>query len=218
MAKPPATIARPELPELEPRELAGGGLEELELSEALVERAGRDPIAARRVRVGESELRGLTIGEGTVFELALHDARLVGCDLSNVHVRRGELRRVELTDSRLVGFAIGEGTLEDVRVAGGSAMLGSFAHTTLRRVVFERVNLRDVSFIESKLTSVGFEDCELAGADFRGARLKGCSIRGASLDGVIGVESLRGVTMPWSDLVASTHALAAALGIAIESD
>jgi hypothetical protein len=41
-------------------------------------------------------------------------------------------------------------------------------------------------------------------------------MRGSSLEGVVGVESLRGLTMPWSDLVASTGALAAAAGITIE--
>jgi hypothetical protein len=35
---------------------------------------------------------------------------------------------------------------------------------------------------------------------------------------VIGIESLRGVRMPWSDIVGSAAALAAGLGIQIESD
>lgn len=128
------------------------------------------------------------------------------------------MRRVELADSRLVGFALGEGTLEDVRIAGGTAMLGSFAHARLRRVEFERVNLREASFLEAELTSVRFEHCDLTGADFRGARLRECTIRGSSLETIVGVESLRGLAMPSGDLVASAHALAAALGIAVEPD
>ncbi len=65
---------------------------------------------------------------------------------------------------------------------------------------------------------MSFEGCDLTGADFRGARLKECTIRGTSLDAVVGVESLRGLTMPWTDLVGSVAALAAALGIAVEAD
>jgi hypothetical protein len=42
-------------------------------------------------------------------------------------------------------------------------------------------------------------------------------MRGSSLEDVIGVESLRGLTMPWSDVVSSAGALAAAAGIEIES-
>ena len=36
--------------------------------------------------------------------------------------------------------------------------------------------------------------------------------------GVLGVESLRGLRMPWTDAVASAAAMAAALGIVIEKD
>ncbi len=83
-------------------------------------------------------------------------------------------------------------------------------------MAFEDVNLREASFMETQLTSVSFTGCDLVGADFRGARVKDCTIRGASLDEVVGVESLRGLRMPWSDLVGSVAALAAALGIGVE--
>jgi uncharacterized protein YjbI with pentapeptide repeats len=110
-----------------------------------------------------------------------------------------------------------EGEVEDLRVVGGTMMLASLASSTLRRVAFENVNLREASFAETRLTAVTFEGCDLTGADFRGARLKDCTIRGTSLDRVVGVESLRGLTMAWTDLIASTEALAAALGIAVEA-
>jgi uncharacterized protein YjbI with pentapeptide repeats len=218
MAEPVAVNA-PTLPELDPLELPDGGeLQELELVEVIVERNGRDPLTALRVRVQESELRGLTLGEGVVTELVLRDARLKGCDLSNLRVRSADIRRAEIAESRLVGFSVDGARIEDLRVLGGTLMLASLAHSTLRRVVFENVNLREASFLGTRLTSVCFEDCDLSGADFRGARLADCMIRGSSLDALIGVDSLRGLTMPWPDLVGSVEALAAALGIAVESD
>ena len=153
-----AAVASPFLPELTPRELQdGGALDELVLEEALVEHHGRDAITTHRVRVQESELRGLAVSEGAVSEFLLRDARLKGCDLSNIRARGGAIRRAELTDSRLVGFGISEGTVEDVRVLGGTMMLSSFAHCTLCRVAFENVNLREASFLEARLTSVRFD-------------------------------------------------------------
>jgi uncharacterized protein YjbI with pentapeptide repeats len=217
MADP--VVAAPLISQLDPCELPDGGeLEEFVLSQALVERHGRDALTTRRVRVEESELRGVRLGEGMATELLLSDTRLQGCDLSNIRARSGAIRRVALTDSRLVGFSVGEGRVEDVHVVGGTMMLASFAHCTLRRVAFEDVNLREASFLETQLTSVSFTDCELTGADFRGARVKDCTIRGSSLDAVLGVESLRGLTMPWSDIVGSVAALAAALGIDVEGE
>ncbi len=104
----------------------------------------------------------------------------------------------------------------DLRVNDSSLQLASFAHAELHNEVFERVNLAEASFMGARLDGVGFVDCRLIGADFRGAKLSGCEIRGASLDGVIGIESLGGVRMPWPDVLGSAAALAAALGIAVE--
>lgn len=78
--------------------------------------------------------------------------------------------------------------------------------------------MTDASFMAARLESVEFIGCKLTGADFRGAKIKGCAIRGSSLDDVLGIESLRGLRMPWGDLLASAGALAAALGIAVEAD
>jgi uncharacterized protein YjbI with pentapeptide repeats len=96
--------------------------------------------------------------------------------------------------------------------------LATFAFAQLRTVVFERVNLAESSFMQSVLHEVEFIDCKLDGVDFRGVRLNGCAIRGSSLDGVLGVDSLRGLTMPWEDVVGSAAAMALALGIETEAD
>jgi uncharacterized protein YjbI with pentapeptide repeats len=72
--------------------------------------------------------------------------------------------------------------------------------------------------MEARLEGVEFIDCQLTGTDFRGARLTRCAIRGSSLEDVLGVDSLRGVRMPWPDIVASVGALAAALDIAAETE
>jgi hypothetical protein len=72
--------------------------------------------------------------------------------------------------------------------------------------------------MEAQLAAVEFVDCRLSGADFRGVKTKGCAIRSSSLDGVLGVDSLKGVAMPLADVLASAAALATALGIVVEFD
>src|SRR6185437_4043621 len=153
---------------------------------------------------------------GNVPGLELTDAVLRDCSLSNVDAREGRIRRVQLRHCRLVGFSCALGELQDVRLIDCSLELASLASARLRNVSFERVNLAEASFIEAQLEAVEFVDCRLAGADFRGARIRASAIRGASLDGVLGVESLRGLRMPWGDVIASAGAMAAALGIAID--
>jgi uncharacterized protein YjbI with pentapeptide repeats len=190
---------------------------DLELSGARVS-AGDAPVAARRVRVRESELDGLAFAPGTAPGLTLLDVVVRGCGLSNLDGREGLMSRVEIRGSQLVGFGFTRGEVRDLRVVDSSLQLASFASAKLTNVIFERVNLAEASFMDARLEAVAFVDCRLDGADFRRAVVRACAIRGASLDGVLGIESLRGVRMPLADVVGSAGALAAALGIVIEHD
>ncbi len=190
---------------------------DFELDGARIETDGAT-VAAESVEVAESDLTGVAFDADAVQRLDVHDSVLRTCDLSNVTTRKCSLRRVELRQSRCVGLALPGADLQDVLVAGGTMMLASFAEARLQRVVFEEVNLREASFADTRLDDVAFVGCALTGADFRGARLQRCLMRGTALDGLVGIESLRGLTMPWPDLVASTRALAGALGISVEAD
>ncbi|MBJ7331474.1 MAG: pentapeptide repeat-containing protein [Solirubrobacteraceae bacterium] len=162
---------------------------------------------------GAERVTGKTFTER---KLLLVDAVLSDCDLSNLVVHGGSLRRVEIAGSRLVGFSFTESEAEDVRISDATLMLASFGHTRMHRVVFDGVNLREASFVGADLRGVVFDGCAMEGADFRNAKLTGCTLRGATLDGVLGVEFLRGLSMPPADIVESAAALAGALGIEVE--
>jgi uncharacterized protein YjbI with pentapeptide repeats len=211
-----SALQAPDLPELEEVSMPAAA-EAIDLTGALVAGDGT-AVQAERVRVRESELRGVTLEPGNVPGLTLGDVIMHDCGLSNVDGREGRLSRVELHRCQLVGFGLSRGDIRDLRVVDSSLQLASFASATLRNVVFERVNLAEASFMHARLESVAFVDCRLEGTDFRHAKVAGCVIRGASLDGVLGVESLRGLRMPWPDVLASAGALAAALGIDVESE
>jgi len=213
-----SALQAPDLPELEDVSLSTAAeAGALDVSAALVTGDG-SAVAAARVRVRESELRGVVLEPGTVPGLTLTDVILRDCGMSNVDAREGRVTRVEVHRTQLVGFGLDRGEIRDLRVVDSSLQLASFASATLRNVVFERVNLAEASFMHARLESVAFVDCRLQGADFRHAKVAGCAIRAASLDGVLGVESMRGLRMPWPDILASAGALALALGIDVEAD
>lgn len=210
------SVEPPDLPQLKPRRLRAPA--DLVLDGALVEHEPSEPIRVERVRVAESELRGLALEPTNARGLELRDVVMRDCDLSNVDGTEGSLRRVEIHDSKLVGFGVAGGTAQDLRVTNSTLALASFAFARLRNVTFESVDLTEASFMEAQLEHVEFMDCRLSGTDFRNVAVKDCAIRGTSLEGVLGVESLSGLTMPWVDVVASAAALATGLGIIIESD
>jgi uncharacterized protein YjbI with pentapeptide repeats len=63
------------------------------------------------------------------------------------------------------------------------------------------------------MESVAFRRCDLTQADIGGARLSGCEMSGCTLDGLRGVDRLRGVAMPWNDILAAAGVFAAELGV-----
>lgn len=209
-------IHPPDLPELESASIAVDADDELTLSGMLVDGEGLGAVVARRVDIEESELRGVTLAAAKMPGLQLSDVILRDCDFSNVQGRGGAITRAEIHHSRLVGFDLSEGRVDDLRVVNSSLTLASFARAGMQSVVFDGVNLAEASFMDTRMKAVAFVNCNLAGADFRGVKLTNCAIRGSSLDGVLGVDSLAGLEMPWPDLLESAGALAAALGIKVE--
>ena len=212
-----ASVDPPDLPELERREFALDDAGGLILDGALVEVTDAEPLLARRVVIRESELRGAGLRAPQALALELRDVRLTRCDFSNLEAPDPSVWRVEITASRLLGLRAAGGDVRELRISDSSLVLATFAFARLRNVVFERVDLSETSFMEARLDGVQFIDCRLAGADFRGVSVKAGAIRGSSLDGVLGIDSLRGMRMPWSDVVASVAALAAVVGIEIEA-
>ena len=207
-------LQRPDLPPLTPADLGDLHAGD-ELSLSGVELHGGET-GARRIRLIECELRGVTISGPHAPGMALRDVIGRDCAMANVDAPDAQWSRVELATCRLVGLSLTRAELRDVRIADSTLQLASFAGARIRDAVFTGVNLTDTSFMGTRLQGVVFDRCTLSGTDFRDARLDGCAIRGASLDEVLGVESLRGVRMPWPDVLASAGALAAALGIRTE--
>jgi uncharacterized protein YjbI with pentapeptide repeats len=212
-------IQAPDLPELAtPSPIPGAdGDGDLALTGVLVAPEANTVVHARRVRLRECELRGLQVQADNAPGLELMDVILRDCDLSNIDGREGSVARVQAERCRMVGFGLSGGRVRDLAVTDSTLQLASFARAGLQRVVFERVNLAEASFMEARLERVAFVDCRMTGADFRGARLTACEIRGASLEDILGIESLRGLRMPWGDVVASAGAMAQALGISVDA-
>ena len=222
----PGLLDPPDLPELQPASLQVDRTGTLRLEGALVDVTDGRPADAsgpesghpRRIVIRESELRGVTLSAPKPAAFELRDVRLRGCDLSNAQAVSASVWRVEVVSSRLLGFHAAEADIRELRITDSSLALATFAFAQLRHVSFERVDLSEATFMNARLDGVEFVDCRLSGADFRNVRLAACAIRGTSLDGVLGVDSLRGLRMPWADVIDSVAALSAALGIEVESD
>jgi uncharacterized protein YjbI with pentapeptide repeats len=115
-----------------------------------------------------------------------------------------------MTGADLAGSFIEDATFIDCRID-----LAFFVTARLHRVRFERCRLDEVDFTEADLNSVVFVDCALPRSVWSAATLTGCEMRGSDITGSAGLERLRGVRMPVSDVLSSATDIAAALGIEV---
>lgn len=145
----------------------------------------------------------------------LQDAVVVGRDWANGRAPGLSALRAELRTCRLTGAELAEATLRDVTFHDCRLDLAGLRHARLERVVFSECRMAECELQGSALTDVLFDRCELRHATLANARLQRVEMRGCDLTGLSGGEALRGVRMPWEDVVASAHVLASVVGVEI---
>jgi uncharacterized protein YjbI with pentapeptide repeats len=175
-------------------------------------------LAVPSLRFEESRLERVDLSGGRLARLSLSDVELESCNLANADVRGGSAWRARIARSRLTGLSWHEGLIRDTVLSDCRIDLSSFAATRLERVVFERCLLVQADFQEANLRAVRFVDCDLTEADISQAQFTGCELRGCTIDGLRAAERLRGVAMPWEDIVASVGTFAAAIGVTVLDD
>jgi uncharacterized protein YjbI with pentapeptide repeats len=105
--------------------------------------------------------------------------------------------------------------LEDVSFTDCRIDLGAFQNVKLTRVLFEGCRLDEVDFSGAQLVSVTFSRCLLVRSLWTDATLTQSEMRDSDISGAGNPERLRGVRMPWPDVLASAAVFATALGVEI---
>jgi uncharacterized protein YjbI with pentapeptide repeats len=146
------------------------------------------------------------------------DARIENGDFSNRRFLRSTIRRIELHLCRLTGIELAEATWNDVVLTDCRADFGGFRHAKFTRIVFRDCRLEEADFSGAALTDVVFDRCDLRRASFAACRIERVDLAGCTLAELTGVESLRGVRMPWNDLLENAPLFARGLGIEVIPD
>lgn len=136
-------------------------------------------------------------------------------DWANRQARGLVARRVELHRCRLTGAELAEAMLTDVTFTECRLELAGLRMAKLDRVVFRDCRMAECDFYAASLTDVLFVHCELREAIVSGIKPKRVELRRCDLAGLTGVEALRGVRMPWNDVLENGPLFAAALGLEI---
>lgn len=169
-------------------------------------------------RLQSLRIDGGDIGDARLVHLTLDDSELLRLSAANVKAERAVVGRSRLHAVRMTGADLTLGEFRDVSFEDCRADFTSFNAARLQDVRFSGCMLRDADFGGARLTRVRFDRCDLSEVDFTGAEFSRCEMRGCTIDGAKGIDSLRGVAMPYADVIAAAAVLAGALGITIAGD
>jgi uncharacterized protein YjbI with pentapeptide repeats len=149
------------------------------------------------------------------LEAGLTDAIVRDTDWANRRVARAAVLRTELHTVRLTGSDLAESTFRDVRFVGCRLDLAAARLATFERVVFSDCRLEELDLYGAQLRDVLFERCVLREATFSGVKAERVELRGCDLTGLRGAEALRGMRMPWNDVLENAPLFAGVVGVEI---
>jgi len=198
-----------------PLEDDSSALRGAEVSERLV--AGNDWSSRDAVglRLTECRLDNVALDETELRRSGIRDVLVAGGSWANGDAGEAFLKRVEFRNTRLTGVSFANATLEDVVFGDCRLDLSSFRFAKLSSVRFDGCLLAESDFYEAAVKAVVFSSCSLVEASLAGVTFDDTELRGCDLSAIGNAERLRGVRMPWADIVQSADVLAAGLGIEI---
>lgn len=191
------------------------------------------PLDLRGVQILEQRLAGLDLSDRNGEGVQLIECRAENVDLSRASLRRSSIRdvvvdggswanvdfteatlqRVELRKVRLTGAVLAGVSLRDASFVDCRMDLSAIRVGRLERVRFENCRMDEIDLYKAELSSVVFAGCGLTNASLAKAAFASCEMHECDLDGIGSPEQLRGVGMPWPDIVRSAAVLAAAAGL-----
>jgi uncharacterized protein YjbI with pentapeptide repeats len=149
------------------------------------------------------------------LEAGLTDVIVRDADWANRRVTRASVLRAELHAVRLTGADLAESTFRDVRFVGCRLDLAAARLSRFERVVFSDCRLEELDLYGAQLQDVLFERCVLREATISNVKAKRVELRGCDLTGLRGAEALRGMRMPWNDVLENAPLFAGVAGIEI---
>lgn len=177
--------------------------------------SGRD---ATSLQLIESRIEDVDLSGAILRRVSIRDTVIDGGDWANADASEATLTRVELRGLRLTGAVLAGAQIKDATFVECRLDLSSFRSAQLDGVRFDNCRMEEADLYQAALTSVAFWTCDLTKATLAKATFHRCEMRDCELNGVGNPEQLRGVAMPWPDIVRSAAVLALGVGVRIQDD
>jgi uncharacterized protein YjbI with pentapeptide repeats len=209
----PADPVAPDIPE-ELASWTSASLVDEELDGVLAEGLVA-PAIATGLQIAESRVVDTELSEASMERAVVRDVGWAGGSLANARLGDARITRSRVEGVRATGLDLTRCSLDSVVFVDCRLDLALFRASSMDRVRFEGCRLEDADFFEASFSSVVFEGCDLRAVNWAGASFSNSELRGCEVTGGLSLERLRGVRMPWDDVIRSAGEIAIAAGIEI---
>jgi uncharacterized protein YjbI with pentapeptide repeats len=163
------------------------------------------------------------------------EARMTRVDFSQVHVARFDVldcvfdncnfttskfpesswHRVLVNGARCSGLQMTNGTIRNIRFKNCKLEMVNFRLSRLENVIFEDCVIDDVDFYDAKLKNIEFINCSINEITFASARMAHVDISKSTVEGIKGINSLKGVSISYDQLMQLAPAFATEAGLKV---
>jgi len=175
------------------------------------------PTSAELEKKSFSELRLTKVDftQVTVTKFDVTDCDFKACNFTASKFPESSWHRVSIDGARCSGLQVTNGMLKNVDFKNCKLEMVNFRFSRLENVAFEDCVINDVDFYDAQLKNVEFVNCTINNVTFASARMMSVDISKSAVDGINGINSLRGVTMSYDQLMQLAPAFAVEAGIKI---
>lgn len=167
-------------------------------------------------RIAESLFNKVDFVSLTVDKFDVTDCEFRGCNFTASNFPESSWHRVSIVAARCSGMQITDAVLKNITYKNSKIEIVNFRFSRLENVVFEECVINDVDFYEAQLKNVEFVNCTISKITFSGARMMNIDISKSFVEAINGIQSLRGVTISYDQLMQLAPSFAAEAGIKVK--
>jgi len=168
-----------------------------------------------KIALSESLLNKVDFLQVDVSKFDVLDCIFRSCDFTTAKFPESSWHRVSIDSGRCTGLQMTNSTLKNIDFKNSKLDMVNFRLSHLENISFDGCVLNDVDFYNARLKNVEFVNCTINGVTFASARMTNVDISKSQVEGLKGINSLRGVTISYDQLMQFAPAFAAEAGIKI---
>lgn len=186
-------------------------LVELSISECLA--VG---IITKNASLGDSQIVKTDMSYVDMKSFEIDNCRIISANLASSKFHDSVWRTVSVEDSRMTGLQAQNSTFKNIEFLNSKIDLVNFRFTTMENITFDNCVMYDADFYGATLKNVSFIKCSISKINFSTAKIKNVDLSESKIEGLLGVESLRGVTINYDQMLQLAPYFAHEAGIKIK--